>query len=103
MLNRKSLLDLFPQRVRSLDVPIATALRKTWAQGYDAAALRADLLAGVVAAGVDAAGLEAVRRVAVRSMRSVRLVGRMPAWPGNRGAAIGIGREPRSGNSRRAV
>ena len=44
MLNRKSLLDLFPQRVRSLDVPIATALRKTWAQGYDAAALRATFL-----------------------------------------------------------
>jgi len=48
MLNRRSLLDLFPQRVRRLDVPIATALRRTWAQGYDAAALRADLLAGVV-------------------------------------------------------
>lgn len=48
MLNRKSLLDLFPQRVRSLDVPIATAMRRTWAQGYDAAAFRADLMAGVV-------------------------------------------------------
>jgi len=47
--NRGSLLSFFPQAVRKgLDVPIAVALRRTLAQGYDKAAFRADLLAGTV-------------------------------------------------------
>jgi sulfate permease, SulP family len=49
MQNRRLLLSLFPQAVRArLDVPIATALRRTFAQGYDRAAFRDDLLAGIV-------------------------------------------------------
>lgn len=49
MRNRVTLLSLFPQAVRSrLDIPIAVAMRKTLAKGYDRATFRADLLAGVV-------------------------------------------------------
>jgi SulP family sulfate permease len=49
MQNRRSVLSFFPQAVRStLDIPIGVALRRTFAQGYDRASLRADLLAGVV-------------------------------------------------------
>ena len=49
MQNRNLLLSFFPRAVRDrLDVPIGTALRRTFAQGYDKAAFRADLLAGVV-------------------------------------------------------
>ena len=40
--NRRSLLSLFPERVRArLDVPFATALRRSLAQGYDRTTLRA--------------------------------------------------------------
>jgi sulfate permease, SulP family len=49
MKNRRSLLSFFPERARAtLDVPFATALRRSLAQGYDARALKADLLAGIV-------------------------------------------------------
>jgi sulfate permease, SulP family len=49
MKTRNTLLSLFPQRVRArLDVPIASALRRTLAKGYDRASFRADLLAGAV-------------------------------------------------------
>lgn len=48
MQNRRSLLSFFPQVRARLDVPIATALRRTFAQGYDKSSFRADLLAGVV-------------------------------------------------------
>jgi SulP family sulfate permease len=48
MQTRKSVLSFFPQLRSRLDLPIATALRRTFAQGYDRAAFRADLLAGVV-------------------------------------------------------
>jgi sulfate permease, SulP family len=49
MKTRHTLLSFFPQRVRArLDVPIASALRKTMAKGYDRASFRADLLAGAV-------------------------------------------------------
>jgi SulP family sulfate permease len=47
--NRRSLLSFFPQVVRArLDVPIAIALRRSIAQGYDWSVFRADLLAGIV-------------------------------------------------------
>jgi sulfate permease, SulP family len=49
MKSRNTLLSLFPQRVRArLDVPIATAMRRTLAKGYDRTSFRADLLAGAV-------------------------------------------------------
>lgn len=49
MQNRNLLLSFFPRAVRDrLDVPVGIALRRTFAQGYDKAAFRADLLAGVV-------------------------------------------------------
>ena len=49
MQNRRSLLSLFPERVRTrLEVPIAKALRRTLEQGYDRAAFRADVAAGAV-------------------------------------------------------
>jgi SulP family sulfate permease len=49
MQNRRSLLSLFPHRVRAhLEVPIAKALRRTLEQRYDRAAFQADVLAGVV-------------------------------------------------------
>ncbi len=47
MKNRRSLLSFFPERAR-IDVPFATAIRRAFVLGYDVAALRADLLAGVV-------------------------------------------------------
>lgn len=46
--NRRSLLSFFPERARALDVPIATALRRSLAQGYDRSTLKADVLAGLV-------------------------------------------------------
>ncbi len=49
MKSRKLLLSFFPRAVRAhLDVPIAVALRRTFAQGYGAQAFRADLFAGIV-------------------------------------------------------
>jgi SulP family sulfate permease len=49
MKNRRSLLSFFPERARAtLDVPFATALRRSLAQGYDARTLKADVLAGIV-------------------------------------------------------
>ena len=49
MESRRSVQSFFPERVRrGLEVPIGSALRRTLAQGYDKAALRADLLAGIV-------------------------------------------------------
>src|SRR5687767_14106217 len=49
MHSRRTVLSLFPQAVRSrLDVPIASAMRRTLAKGYDRASFRADLLAGAV-------------------------------------------------------
>ncbi|HTQ05033.1 MAG TPA: C4-dicarboxylic acid transporter DauA [Polyangiaceae bacterium] len=47
MQSRKLLQSFFPRAAR-LDVPFATAMRRTLAQGYDARAFRADLLAGIV-------------------------------------------------------
>ena len=47
--NRRSLLSFFPERARAtLDVPFATALRRTFQQGYGRDALKSDLLAGIV-------------------------------------------------------
>jgi SulP family sulfate permease len=48
MKNRKLLLSFFPRAVRGLEVPIAVALRRTFAQGYGAQAFRSDLFAGIV-------------------------------------------------------
>jgi SulP family sulfate permease len=49
MQSRRTLLSLFPQAVRArLDVPIASAMRRTLAKGYDRASFRADLFAGAV-------------------------------------------------------
>jgi SulP family sulfate permease len=49
MKNRRSLLSFFPERARAtLDVPFATALRRSLAQGYDSRTLKADVLAGIV-------------------------------------------------------
>jgi SulP family sulfate permease len=49
MESRRSVQSFFPERMRrALEIPIGSALRRTLAQGYDKAALRADLLAGVV-------------------------------------------------------
>src|SRR5688572_11883965 len=49
MESRRSVQSFFPERMRrGLEIPIGSALRRTLAQGYDKASLRADLLAGVV-------------------------------------------------------
>jgi sulfate permease, SulP family len=47
--DRRSLLKFFPEPVRArFHFPIAAALRRTWASGYDKAAFKADVLAGLV-------------------------------------------------------
>jgi SulP family sulfate permease len=49
MESRRSVQSFFPERMRrGLEIPIGSALKRTLAQGYDKAALRADLLAGLV-------------------------------------------------------
>jgi len=65
MRDRRTLLSLFPEAVRSrFDVPIATAMRRTLAQGYDRHAFRADLLAGLVV-GIVALPLSMALAIAV--------------------------------------
>lgn len=65
MSERKSLLSAFPARMPSaLRFPIGAALRRTLAQGYDRAALRADLLAGLVV-GIVALPLSMALAIAV--------------------------------------
>jgi SulP family sulfate permease len=49
MKSRRSLLSFFPERARAtLEVPFATALRRSLAQGYDRSTFKADVLAGIV-------------------------------------------------------
>ncbi|HEY2406766.1 MAG TPA: C4-dicarboxylic acid transporter DauA [Polyangiaceae bacterium] len=65
MSRRKSLLSSFPARVpASWRFPIGSALRRTFAQGYDRAALRADVLAGLVV-GIVALPLSMALAIAV--------------------------------------
>lgn len=65
MSRRTSLLSLFPSRLAApFRVPFATALRKTFAQGYDRSALRADVLAGIVV-GIVALPLSMALAIAV--------------------------------------
>lgn len=62
---RKRLLSVFPARFAvPLKLPIAFAMRRTLAQGYDRAALRADLLAGIVV-GIVAIPLSMALAIAV--------------------------------------
>jgi SulP family sulfate permease len=62
---RTFLLSFFPKRLPApFRLPIATAMRKTLAQGYDRVAFRADLLAGVVV-GVVALPLSMALAIAV--------------------------------------
>ncbi len=64
MPHRRGSLDSFTRPVPPKDVPFAVALRRTSAAGYDAAAFRADLLAGVVV-GVVALPLSMALAIAV--------------------------------------
>jgi sulfate permease, SulP family len=65
MSERRSLLSLFPATMPvALRFPIAAALRRTFAQGYDRAALRADVLAGLVV-GIVALPLSMALAIAV--------------------------------------
>lgn len=65
MSERSSLLSLFPQRPRvPLHFPVASALRRVLAQGYGAADLRADALAGLVV-GIVALPLSMALAIAV--------------------------------------
>src|SRR5512142_1158325 len=65
MSRRTSLLSFFPNRLAGpLHLPIAVAVRKTLAQGYDRIALRADVLAGVVV-GIVALPLSMALAIAV--------------------------------------
>jgi SulP family sulfate permease len=62
---RASLLSAFPARIpERLRLPIGAAIRKTFAQGYDRTALRADVLAGVVV-GIVALPLSMALAIAV--------------------------------------
>ena len=64
-LSRKSLLSAFPAAIPArLRLPIGAAIRKTFAQGYDRAALRADVLAGIVV-GIVALPLSMALAIAV--------------------------------------
>jgi SulP family sulfate permease len=65
MSERKSLLDLFPNRAQlKLHFPIAAAMRRAWAKGYGKAELRADALAGLVV-GIVALPLSMALAIAV--------------------------------------
>ncbi len=65
METRRSLSSLFPPRARSQrQLPFATALRRTFQQGYGAAELRDDLLAGLVV-GIVALPLSMALAIAV--------------------------------------
>ena len=65
MSRRHSLLSFFPRRLSApLRVPIGTALRRTFAQGYGAPDLRADALAGLVV-GIVALPLSMALAIAV--------------------------------------
>src|SRR5690349_7537994 len=65
MSDRRSLLDLFPRRLPfPRRIPIASALRRTLASGYDGAAFRADALAGIVV-GIVALPLSMALAIAV--------------------------------------
>jgi sulfate permease, SulP family len=62
---RKSLLSAFPSRIPDqLRLPIGAAIRKTFEQGYDRSALRADILAGIVV-GIVALPLSMALAIAV--------------------------------------
>jgi SulP family sulfate permease len=62
---RKSLLSAFPGAIPArLRLPIGAAIRKTFAQGYDRSALRADVLAGIVV-GIVALPLSMALAIAV--------------------------------------
>jgi sulfate permease, SulP family len=62
---RKSLLSAFPSRIPvPLRLPIGAAIRKTFEQGYDKSALRADVLAGIVV-GIVALPLSMALAIAV--------------------------------------
>jgi sulfate permease, SulP family len=62
---RKSLLSAFPSRIPDqLRLPIGAAIRKTFEQGYDKSALRADVLAGIVV-GIVALPLSMALAIAV--------------------------------------
>lgn len=64
-LSRRSLLSAFPAAIPArLRLPIGAAIRKTFAQGYDRAALRADVLAGIVV-GIVALPLSMALAIAV--------------------------------------
>ena len=65
MSRRKSLLSVFPAAIPArLRLPVGAAIRKTFAQGYDRASLRADVLAGVVV-GIVALPLSMALAIAV--------------------------------------
>ena len=64
MSKRNSLLSYFPSLPRPLRLPVAIAIRKTFAQGYDRAAFRADALAGIVV-GIVALPLSMALAIAV--------------------------------------
>ena len=65
MSRRKSLLSAFPSRIPDqLRLPIGAAIRKTFEQGYDRSALRADILAGIVV-GIVALPLSMALAIAV--------------------------------------
>lgn len=65
MSRRSSLLSQFPSRLpAALRFPAGAALRRTLAQGYDRAALRADILAGIVV-GIVALPLSMALAIAV--------------------------------------
>ena len=62
---RKSLLSLFPAAFpERLRLPIGVAIKRTFAQGYDRSALRADVLAGIVV-GIVALPLSMALAIAV--------------------------------------
>ncbi len=64
-MSRKSLLSAFPAAIPArLRLPVGAAIRKTFAQGYDRAALRADVLAGIVV-GIVALPLSMALAIAV--------------------------------------
>jgi SulP family sulfate permease len=64
-LSRKSLLSAFPAAIPArLRLPVGAAIRKSFAQGYDRAALRADVLAGIVV-GIVALPLSMALAIAV--------------------------------------
>jgi SulP family sulfate permease len=65
MSRRSSLLSFFPSRFpAAIRFPVGAALRRTFAQGYDRAALRADVLAGIVV-GIVALPLSMALAIAV--------------------------------------